>query len=79
MENENLPLGLNGEITAYELRKAEFLANTLIQNSLNEISKFALKIYAQAISTGHMRDHAMISSDYNIKFLNLIYNNKYNE
>lgn len=32
-------------------------------------------VYAQAIATGHMRGHAIVSSDYAIKVMNIISNN----
>ena len=68
---------LNGKINAYNLRKAGFLANTLSKNSIDEVSKYAARIYAQAIATGHMRGHAIVSSDYAIKLINLEYKNDY--
>ena len=66
---------IDNKINAFELRKAGFLANTLAKNSINEISKFSSRIYAQAIATGHMRGHAIVSSDYAIKVINLLNNN----
>ncbi len=63
---------INNEINAYELRNAGFLANTLAQKSVNELSKFASRVFAQAIATGHMRGHAIVSSDYSIKVMNLL-------
>lgn len=35
-------------------------------------------MFAQAIATGHMRGHAIVSSDYAIKVINLKYTNNYN-
>lgn len=72
---EILQKRIDNKITAFELRKAGFLANTLAKNSINEISKFSSRIYAQAIATGHMRGHAIVSSDYAIKVNNLLNNN----
>ena len=43
-------LAINNEINAYELRNAGFLANTLAQKSVNELSKFASRVFAQAIA-----------------------------
>lgn len=62
---------LQGELSAYELRTAGFLANKLSQWSLNEISQYAARVYAQAVATGHMRGHAIVSADYAIKVINL--------
>lgn len=62
---------LQGELSAYELRTAGFLANKLSQWSLNAISQYAARVYAQAVATGHMRGHAIVSADYAIKVINL--------
>ena len=67
-----------GKINAYNLRKAGFLANTLSKKSVSEVSKYAARVFAQAIATGHMRGHAIVSSDYAIKVINLKYTNNYN-
>ncbi|MCR5755575.1 MAG: hypothetical protein K6G30_12290 [Acetatifactor sp.] len=64
---------ISGEIGASELRKAGFLANTLAKESTSDMSRYAARVYAQAIATGHMRGHAIVSSDYAIKVVNLLY------
>ncbi|MCI5774326.1 MAG: hypothetical protein MR210_07190 [Erysipelotrichaceae bacterium] len=66
---------IDNKISAFELRKAGFLANTLAKNSINDISKFSSRVYAQAIATGHMRGHAIVSADYAIKVNNLFNHN----
>lgn len=40
-----------------------------------KISKFSSRVYAQAIATGHMRGHAIVSSDYAVKVVNLLNSN----
>ena len=62
---------LEGKISAYQLRQAGFLANTLSKRSKADISKFAARVYAQVIASAHMRGHAMVSSDYAIKVIQL--------
>lgn len=62
---------LEGKISAYQLRQAGFLANTLSKGSKADISKFAARVYAQAIASAHMRGHAIVSSDYAIKVIQL--------
>ena len=62
---------LEGKISSYQLRQAGFLANTLSKRSKADISKFAARVYAQAIASAHMRGHAMVSSDYAIKGIQL--------
>ncbi|UXV32357.1 putative immunity protein [Mammaliicoccus sciuri] len=51
------------------------MANQLSQRSLTEQSKFAARVYAQAIATEHMRGHAIVSSDYAVKVMNVISTN----
>lgn len=62
---------LEGKICAYQLRQAGFLANTLSKRSKADISKFAARVYTQAIASDHMRGHAIVSSDYAIKVIQL--------
>lgn len=62
---------INGETNAYNVRQAGFLANKLAQKSKTEISKYVARVFAQAIATGHMRGHAIVSSDYAIRVINL--------
>ena len=62
---------LEGKISAYQLRQAGFLANTLSKRSTTDICKFAARVYTQAIASAHMRGHAMVSSDYAIKVIQL--------
>ncbi|WP_218697074.1 putative immunity protein [Mammaliicoccus sciuri] len=68
---QKLQLRKEGQMSVYELRQAGFLANKLSQRSITEQSKFAARVYAQAIATGH----AIVSSDYAIKVMNIISNN----
>lgn len=70
---EALNKRIDGEISAYNLRSAGFLANKLAQLSKNDLSKYAARVFAQAIATGHMRGHAIVSSDYAIKVINMLY------
>lgn len=70
---------IGNELTAYELRKAGFLANSLASKSTNEVSKFASRVFAQAIATGHMRGHAIVSADYAIRVINLLTNDSKDE
>ncbi len=62
---------VSGQLSAYELRQSVFLANGLSKESRTEVSRLAAKIDAQAIATGHMRGHAIVSSDYAIKLINI--------
>ncbi|MFL2128750.1 putative immunity protein [Ruoffia sp. FAM 26255] len=50
-----------------------FLANKLDQQSINDISKFSVRVFAQVVATGHMQGDAIVSSDYAIKVVNILY------
>ena len=62
---------LDGRASAYELRKAGFLANKLSQQTQSQIGKYAARVFAQAVATAHMRGHAIVAADYAIKVRNL--------
>ncbi|EGJ37457.1 putative immunity protein [Streptococcus sanguinis] len=62
---------LAGNVSAYELRKAGFLAQQLSQQAKSPVSKYAARVFAQAVATAHMRGHAIVSADYAVKVINL--------
>jgi len=72
---ETLERRIEGSIRAYDLRKVGFTVNELAKESKSAISKYSARSFAQAIATGHMRGHAMVSSDYAIKVVNILTNN----
>ncbi len=62
---------LAGNVSAYELRQAGFLAQKLSQKAKSPVSKYAARVFAQAVATAHMQGHAIVSADYAVKVLNL--------
>lgn len=48
-----------------------FIVNELAKESTTDARKYAARSFAQAIATGHMRGHAMVSSDYVVKMVNI--------
>jgi len=72
---ETLEKRIEGHIRAYDLRKVGFTVNELAKESKTNTSKYSARSFAQAIATGHMRGHAMVSSDYAIKAVNTLTNN----
>ncbi|MFD0587250.1 putative immunity protein [Paenibacillus sp. GCM10027627] len=69
---ETLEKRIEGSIRAYDLRKVGFTVNELAKESKSNVSKYSARSFAQAIATGHMRGHAMVSSDYAIKVVNTL-------
>lgn len=63
---------LAGNVSAYKLRKAGFLAQKLSQQAKSPVSKYAARVFAQAVATAHMRGHAIVSADYAVKVANLL-------
>ncbi|MNO34128.1 hypothetical protein D3C76_241560 [compost metagenome] len=72
---ETLEKRITGDIRAFDLRKVGFIVNELAKESTSEPSKYAARSFAQAIATGHMRGHAIVSSDYAVKLVNYISKN----
>ncbi|GGO00998.1 putative immunity protein [Saccharibacillus kuerlensis] len=72
---ETLQKRMEGSIGAYELRKTGFIVNQLSKESKTKTSQYAARSFAQAIAVGHMRGHALVSSDYAVKLVNLLFNN----
>ncbi|WP_341482550.1 putative immunity protein [Paenibacillus pseudetheri] len=68
---ETLEKRIAGDIRAFDLRKVGFIVNELAKESTTEASKYAARSFAQAIATGHVRGHAMVSSDYAVKLVNV--------
>jgi len=65
-------------ITINELREIGFEIHRLAKSEENLIIKYALRSFGHAISVAHMKEHALVSSDYVIKALNLLHENNFN-
>ncbi|QQK08054.1 putative immunity protein [Miniphocaeibacter halophilus] len=63
---------LKDQLKVSVLRNVGFEINRLSKESTSEISKIAAKCFSQAIAVGHMRGHALVSSDYCINLANLL-------
>lgn len=57
----------------HDVRQAGFRIHQLAKNSRNIVTQTALRVVGQAVATGHMREHAMVASDYAIKVINLLF------
>jgi hypothetical protein len=63
-----------GQARMFDVRQAGFKVHRLAKESDNAIKTAALRTAGQAIGTGHMREHAMVCSDYAIKTIELLSN-----
>ena len=66
-----------GEARMHDVRQAGFKIHKLARDSDSDIKKTALRVVGHAVGSGHMREHAMVASDYTIKTINLISPNDY--
>lgn len=57
----------------HEVRQAGFQVHALARSATDPIISSAYRVTGQAIGSGHMREHAMVASDYAIKVINLLY------
>ena len=62
-----------GHARKHDVRQAGFKIHELAKKSDDKLLMTALRVAGQAVGTGHMREHAMVASDYAIKVINIIY------
>lgn len=56
----------------YDVRQAGFNIHKIARECDSEIKKTALRVVGQAVGSGHMKEHAMVASDYAVKTIGLI-------
>ena len=64
-----------GKASVYEVRQAGFKIHAVARNCKTEIGKNAIRTVGQAVAVGHMKEHAMVCSDYAIKTVQLTFPN----
>ncbi len=62
----------------HDVRQAGFKIHQLAKSSQDIVTQTALRVVGQAVAAGHMREHAMVSSDYAVKVINLLFPNDIN-
>jgi len=62
-----------GNASVHEIRQAGFKIHKEAQQCKSEITKNAIRTVGQAIGVGHMREHAMVCSDYAVKTIQLAF------
>lgn len=67
-----------GTARMYDVRQAGFQIHQLAKNAQDIVVQTSLRVVGQAVATGHMREHAMVASDYAIKVINLLFSNNVN-
>lgn len=61
-----------GGASVHEVRQAGFKIHACARQCQNEITKNAIRTSGQAVAVGHMREHAMVCSDYAIKTVQFV-------
>ena len=62
-----------GNTTVHEVRQAGFKIHEVARQCKSEIVKNAIRTVGQAVGVGHMKEHAMVCSDYAIKTVQLAF------
>ena len=64
-----------GKARMHDVRQAGFKIHKIARECDSEIKKTALRAAGHAAASGHMREHAMVASDYAVKAIGLITSN----
>ena len=64
---------LAGQARMHDVRQAGFKIHALAKQAENPIEQALLRVIGHAVATTHMKEHAMVASDYAIKLINLAY------
>ncbi len=65
----------NGNARMHDVRQAGFKIHRIAREQSDEELTSVFRVIGQAVSSGHMREHAMVASDYAIKVINIRYGN----
>lgn len=64
---------LKGNATVHQIRQAGFKIHAVARQCKTEVAKAAIRTAGQAVGTGHMKEHAIICSDYAVKTIQLAF------
>jgi hypothetical protein len=67
-----LDLWQKNKATVYEVRKAALKIHEEARKCKTEVNRTILRTAGHAVSVGHMREHALVCSDYAIKAIQLV-------
>lgn len=59
------------EMRFHDVRQAGFKIHQVARDTDDTLLKTALRVAGQAVATAHMREHAMVASDYTVKAVNI--------
>ncbi|MDE6656838.1 MAG: hypothetical protein K2J85_07590 [Anaeroplasmataceae bacterium] len=64
-----------GKARMYDVRQISFKIHRIAREQDDELSKNIFRVIGHAVASGHMKEHAMVASDYAIKVIDLLYMN----
>ena len=64
-----------GDATVHQVRQAGFKIHEVARKCKSESAKASARAAGHAVSVGHMREHAILATDYAIKAIGLAYHN----
>ena len=67
-----IELWQQGQAGTNDVRKAGFAIHKTAREQGDELTRTVFRIIGQAVSSGHMKEHSMVASDYAIKVINLM-------
>ena len=70
---ETNELWQTGKASVHEVRQAAFKIHEVARQCKSEIVKNTFRAAGQAVSVGHMKEHAIVCSDYAIKTIQLAF------
>lgn len=68
-----------GEVKTFEVRKIGFKIHEIARQQQSNLNKNIVRVIGQAVASGHMKEHSMVTSDYSIKVINYLYDNDLEE
>jgi hypothetical protein len=63
----------SGQARVHDVRQAGFRIHRLARECDDELPRTVLRVVGQAVGTGHLREHAIVASDYAVKVINLLH------
>ena len=68
-----------GNATVHDVRQAGFKIHSIAKQNKTELAKTVIRAAGQAVAVGHMKEHAMVCSDYAIKTIGLAFPDEKNK
>ncbi len=85
-ENETIEEGflideklLKGDAGVGDVRKASLRIHRMARGCEDPLVSAALRVCGHAVATGHMKEHAMVASDYAVRVIGLLHPDKMDE